>query len=848
MTISVEEVKAFICDCEKNQESWLCMAKRSWDELKKRQKNGQLWSLTPNSTKKKSRYPVWYSIFKIRQPLVLSRVGIPIGRDTTQDGNDNIGATAAICLERLAVNLAKSFDFFDVMSACRDDFLATNFSICRGYYERSTVMQKVKEYITPEKSEETGEVVFIDSKGEEIYSDAISQDDEGYFLEHDQTVEIVNEKICLEPVMYKNIYIDPNVLRWARVKRMAFKYCYSEREFKEIFGAKAFATLPAQQMDKFGDSEASTKRQKIEVIEYWDEYEKECKWLPVNGPEFIEPKDYLKPEDTGEGYEELNGLYNLANLFPVPEPLMMNQPTDEFWPVPEYYQLFEIFDDIHTIFSRMMALTRAIRARILFDANVEGLQEALNEASEGDAIGVSNLAQALSNASGTLDGVVQYIPVDKLIQSLSQIYEALEQRLNTCYRLTGTSDMLQGLAQDQTQRTFGERQMNEKYALNQLAEPQRKMQEFVRSSYQLICEMALKNFKDSSLDLYIMPQTLQPEDQERYSAAMEMLKQNQKRFRIELETDSTIALNEEYDKQRRIEFVNALTTALEKTANIATVSPALIIPELHCLKLLIQGFRQGKMFQSEVTESIDNVIKQAEDQPAPFNKDEVMANLKAQELKAINNMEAAKLNSTNGLEQAKMQSYERIEIAKLQQRERETGIETQLETFKTQISQGKSQADLQLRYAELNAEIAKAQQETQLKYQELMAEAQGISDKKDLEMFNATLNDRIATYEMGLKNAQQRLEEYRVQMDEREKYATEARLQSEHQLQQLEANIRMAAQARELQFRAQEAAAPPPVHVTVVAPAQEAPKPRKRTIKVERDELGNPLSYESIEG
>lgn len=653
MTISIEEAKAFIIDCEKSRENWLTMADRSWNEIKKRDKNNRLWSVTPNAMRKRSRYPAWYSIFKIRQPLLLSRVGVPIGKDTTQDGNDNVGATAAILLERLAKNLARSFDFFDVMAAGRDDFLATNFAISRAYYERDEVKQKVKEYITPEKVDNEGEidVVFVDGEGKVIESDDIGQDDEGYFIEHDKTVDVENERVFLEPVLYRDVYIDPDIRRWKRCKRLAFAEYYSEQEFKELFGTEAWTDL-ASQYQKLGVDEASHKRQCIKVYEYWDSYEKECKWWAELGSDFIKPRDYREPKpDTYDG-EKLNGLYNLEKLFPVPDPLMMNSPTDEFWPIPEFYQVVEILNDIHTIFSRMVALTRSIRSRLLFDNNVDGLQAALNEAAEGDAFGVPNLAQSLASAGGALDQVVQYIPVQALIESLGNMYTALDQRLGALFRLTGTSDLLQGLSVSNSDKTLGERQMEEKYAINQIAEPQRKMQEYVRSAYQLLCEMALKNFNDASLGLYMMPATLPEDHKPRYQAALGMLKSNQKRFRIELETDSTIAINEDFEKKMRIEMVNAMTAALESTANIAKVSPALVATELHCLKYLVASFRQGKMFQSEITQAIDNVIKQAEAEPAPFNKEQSdfeiaqkKLELQAQEmsLKAGERVQAAQL-------------------------------------------------------------------------------------------------------------------------------------------------------------------------------------------------------------
>ena len=143
--ITVEEVQSFIHDAKKFRDQWLFMADKSWAELKRRQKNSRLWSTSNGSLRRRARYPAWYSINQIRKPLILSRVGIPVGRDTTQEGTDNIGSTAAICKERLAKSLAKSFGFLDVLEACRDDFLATDFSTVRAYYERDTIKQKVKE-------------------------------------------------------------------------------------------------------------------------------------------------------------------------------------------------------------------------------------------------------------------------------------------------------------------------------------------------------------------------------------------------------------------------------------------------------------------------------------------------------------------------------------------------------------------------------------------------------------------------------------------------------------------------------------------------------------------------------
>jgi len=858
MAVTIEEAKAFIEDAKHYRESWLGLARKSWDEIKKRQKNNRLWSVTPNSLRKRARFPAWYSVFKIRQPLVLSRPGIPIGRDTTQDGSDNIGATAALCKERLAIGLAKAFNFFEVMCDCRDDFLVTNFSTCKAYYERDEIKQKVKEYIQPRpvpNNQGGQDVVFVDGEGNIVESDRIMQDDEGYFVEYDEIVDVDNEKICLKHILYSEVYIDPEVTRWEDVRRIAFATTYSYPSFRKIFGANATTTLPTEDRkdidaELLGYATSQPKRKQIKVFEYWDGYEKDTFWFADNGTDFITPNDYMfaDQEIEEEALDERNGIYDLRGFLPCPQkPLIWNQSTDEFWPYTEYFQVYDLIEDIHQIFSRIFVCTRAIRSRLLFDSTIEGLQAALNEAAEGDAIGIANLSQILARSGGNLANAVQYIPVGDLIEGLGQLYTALEQRLNAYYKLTGTSDLLQGLITDPTQRTFGERQMTEKYSLNQIAEPQRRMAEFVRDSYELLCEMALKNFKDSSLDMYIMPQTLPPEHQQNYKAAIGMLKEDDKRFRLELETDSTIALNEEYDKQVRKELGDTLAMIIDKAAAISQTNPALVPLELHTAKMVIQGLRQAKMFQQEITQAIDQVIQQSQNQPPKFDKDQAAAQYNQQKMQSDAQLRQMEIQSNAALKQLEVNSNEKIEGAKLrwtieqeqqkvEQEKTITLLNAQLAQFKANIDANKSTAELQLQQQKLAAQINEVQEDLNIKRDALLVELRKITGAEEIAQFKAMTDQQVAAYEMQLQAAAHKLEEFNSVMNVRDKQMTDARVRQEIAL----------AQSEHLLDRvktAMEAAKPPePAPVTINQAPQEPPL--ESYSKIVKDKFGNVLQVE----
>lgn len=832
MDITIEEVKSFIADSIEAQQSWAKLADKSWYEVKKRRDDLSLVASTANSIKKKARYPVWYSIFKIRQPLWLSRIGIPIGKDSTQDGKDPFGETAAICLERLAKNIAKSFDFFETLCAARDDGIVTNFAQVRAYYNRDLVQEYKKEYL--EVTIEDNVPNFVDTNGNIVMDDNIQQDDQGYYIESMEPVDVEREQVFLEPILYKDFLVEPNISRWSQCKRIAFRLHYSEREFIEIFGAQALFTKPTEDNENDKDELNKKKQRNLCVYEYWDFYSKKVLWLLKDGTDFIYPINYRKLEEEENYREPTNGLYNLEKFFPVPKPFILNTSTDCFWPFTEFLQLEEIVRDIHGIFSRMISVTKAFRARLLFDNTIEGLQEALSEAAEGDAFGITNLSQALTNANGSLANAVQYVPTDPLLTSLNNLYISLEQRLNSLYKLTGTSDLLQGLVTDPTQRTFGERQMLEKYALNQQAEPQRKMQEFVRDCYQLLCEMALKNFKDESLDRYIIPETLDEEHRYRYNAALELLKKDSSRFRIELETDSTISINEEYDKQVRTELVNVLTAALEKTASIAQTAPSLVKVELHCLKYLIQGFRQAKMFQSEITEAIDNIIEETSkaSQTNQFNEKEVSAKLKKLEI-----------DSNTILELKKLESSERISEMKIAQENRISSIESQLELIKEGNAKQESAESLKIEYAQLIQDITQFKEEMALKNSELLLELRKADDKKSVDEFKAILDAKIADSDIKFREVEQQLESYLHQMDLAERVATEQRLQSEQKLSEIESNMKILSLANEVKGNIQQA--PPNLSFNI----ENKPSKRKKKYSMKYDEYGNPseVTTEDVE-
>lgn len=824
MGFSLEDWKQFVTDCEDTRKNWLKAGEQSWKEINRKQRSNALWNVNPNSAKKKQHYPLWWTTFKIRQSLVYARTPLFIGKDKT-GGDDPVGRTAAICHERLANNLVEACEYDSTVKASRDDFLATDFGAARVFYECTYREEPIKIRVVEQVDEMTGAVMMLDDKGAPVSPDMVRQDEDGPYIEGTEEVEVETERVYTDHVLYTDMYVDPDARSWTKSRRIAFGYDYTRSEFKEVFGSDAIASLSNQSF-----AEVGKQRKLVRVYEAWDSYEREVVWFAENGTEFLKPK-VIKSEAAEEGEtaseEEKEDPYSLEKFFPCPKPLLRNAPTTDFWPVPEYYQLQDILEDVHNIFSRMYTATRAIRVRLLFDNSVSELQALINEAGESDAIGVTNLAQSLAGGQGRLDNLVAYLPIAPMVEGLQNLYQALENRLVIFARCSGTSDLLQGLT-DGVERTFGEQQLKAKFAMNQLAEPQAEMQRFARDLGELMCEVALKKFKDETLAQYIVPATLDPEDKERYPAALELLKNDRKRrFRLELETDSTIALNEEYDKAMKVELANTLSAALEKVASIATSNPTLAVAELKLLKHLAKGFRQGKLFEDEIQRAIDDAIAKFEAQSQaepPPNVDMINAELNK-----------AKLS----LDQQKAANDAQLEAAKLQRQDVKEAGAQQLALQELYLKNTAAQQEGARLLQEREEAVAMIQlkvQELTLQRERLALDAQKAGNDSLISQLGLELEKQIANSNAQLKQLEISIKEQKGMLEEREKYLTEQRLQFESQIKALEAG------ARSSQQQQPQAAQLPPIVVNV-----DAKKSGRKIARPIRDAAGDIVSVETIE-
>lgn len=814
--ITIEDARDFISRAKLKRDDFLVVAKRSWRDIEKRNEKGRLYGGNDLDKRRMwNKFPLWWVTWKIRQPLTFARMPIPVLKDT--QGDDPLGRTACVIGERLARGILKTFDAFPEFSAAIDDFLITNFGWGHWCYRRveSTEDEKIRLLqLQPAEGDPQAPPMFMTPDGQPVSEPLFDEFGAPYMLSGQQ-IEVENEEVYFEAGVYAALYTDADALRWNQVEDIAFQNNYSYREFIKKFGKEALGTLKQGDVVKYKNGDPIT------VYEYHCKPERIVKWFADDSTDFITPVLYreaslqegqeVEPGQDSEAEEE--DIFQLSGFFPCTKPLLINCSTTSFWPTPEFFQLYDILDDINQIVKRMILLTKAIRIRFFFDSSIPVLQQLIGETGEGGGIGVPNLEQALISGKGDLRNLVAYFPVDVMTTGLGNMYVAYDQRLNMYYQLTGMSELIRGQTSD-VEKTFGERQLEGKFAMNRFEPFQRLVQEWIKENYELGLEMALKLFSDKSLDEYITPQTLDKEDKQRYSQALDLLKTNHKRrFRVDFETDSTIQINQEWKKKQAIDLANTLTKAMESVAKVAETQPELAKTELKTLKYLLGEFADGKLFVDELQEAIDQVIEKSF-QPKPPEPNVDLERLK---------LDAQSKGADAKFKMMDLQMRTQIEYAKINQNERFQSIKAQLEQLRLNIQSGMAQTELQVSIEKIQNDIGQAWKELALKEQALMANIQSEVGKGEVEQFKIMLDARVKNQELSLDQAYQELEAFKVQVEAQnnqvslqERVATEQRLQEEHQANMHVQGIDAA--ARLIEANKVEPPAPPaPAHIAIDA-------------------------------
>ena len=512
--------------------------------------------------------------------------------------------------------------------------------------------------------------------------------------------------------------------------------CYQEADYK---------------VDRDAEEIGGTdKRERAKFWEIWDKNEQRVVWVAEGCEEILDEDD---PHLQLEGF------------FPCPKPAYSTVQPGSLIPVPEALQYRDQLGEVNVLTGRIHALSEALQAKGFYPAGSGELAEAIETALKMSSPGVIMVPISNWAAFGGSKETIIWMPIDMIAATVTQLVTIRKQVIDDVYQITGLSDIMRGATD--ARETLGAQQLKTQYGSTRIRDKQQELVRIARDLVGITSEIITEVFDEETMigmsqtqvptlkmqekqirDIqqqmltqkqqieqvrqdprYLQATQANPEAAQQLDAEVQraldagqdainaivekpnteqvfrFLKDNRaKAFSLDIETDSTIMIDENGEKERRGEFIGVLSQMLGQIGQMVTATPesAEFCGEL--LKFAVAPFRAGR----SLTGAIDQLIelmkqqqgkKQGDDPVTAQNK----TALQIEQMKDATNKEKNQLEmqiKTQEMqmrdqhEKAKIASAEKIKLAELQARQRDDAGKAQQASLKLVHDRESHQQDM----------------------------------------------------------------------------------------------------------------------------------------------------------
>lgn len=521
------------------------------------------------------KFNVLYANISILQPAIYNRSPSPVVMRRYAD-RDPVGRVACDILQRsLSVQIEES-DYDGTVRASRDDYLFGGRGTVWGRYEAA-------------------------------FGDEEDDGNGGSYT------PVTSEKVEVDYVNAEDFAHAP-ARRWRDVTWVGRRLYLTEEGAEQRFGKEAAAKLsfrvrktgPDQGNNAPGDENLGTEKGGVKRCAVWEIWDRETHKVYFYTPE---------PEKKGDGLIETTDIpYKLKGFFPCPEPLYGIMTPNTLVPVPDFMQYQDQALEMDVMTSRMGMLIAACKVSCLYDAALKNDITNLFTGSELQATPVDDFASKY--ATGNQPGVSSHLaftPIQIFAETYNTVRAARAQVKADIDELTGISDIVRG--QSDPNETLGAQKMKGGYASMRLSERQNAVARFCRDILRTMGEIMCQQFDDETLLDMSGALFMDPASQTHVMEALQMLRNaNARTFRIEIETNSTVALEEQEDKSQRLEFLTTIGAFMEKAAAIAKEQPLLAPFLKESLMFAVRGFKIGRQLEGEMDEALEKVVQASQQQ------------------------------------------------------------------------------------------------------------------------------------------------------------------------------------------------------------------------------------------
>lgn len=361
----------------------------------------------------------------------------------------------------------------------------------------------------------------------------------------------------------------------------------------------------------------------------------DAEFLKQAGIWVIEEIDSKQVFWISEGYREgplkvLEDPWKLKGFWSFPYPLTATCTSESTIPVADYVIYKGMADELNYVASRLRSIINCIRLVGAHSKSFDTTIRNIMSLADGSTWPIEDWG-AFVEKSG-FKGMLDWVPFDQCVAAVGPLMEYQQSLKSQIDEITSMPDIVRG-SSDPNDPVYTQQQKSH-WTVIKLVKKQQDVQRFCR---EVISKMAQMLFEpgfvsDETLTLMAGIAQMEPDKQAMWPEALALLRDDRlNTFRIDIETDSTIAIDEADAANRWFEYANAMKGLVGDIVNMEGMAPELVNPMIETALQAARTLRTGRSVEGaweKALEEREQRRKEAEMNPQPPPPDPNM--LKAQ--------------------------------------------------------------------------------------------------------------------------------------------------------------------------------------------------------------------------
>jgi hypothetical protein len=502
-------------------------------------------------------------------------------------------------------------------------------------------------------------------------------------------------------------------MRWKAYREYL---CRSElvKRFPELGGQVPLSSKGPMATVSDGAGLDKKVQDQAEVWEIWDKEHLKTFWYVSGFDKILDVKD---------------DPLELEDFWPGPAPMLANCTSSKLMPRADYIIAQDLYQAIDELETRITILTDAVKVIGVYDKSAEGVQNMIKEGVDTDLIPVDNWA--MFSEKGGISGVIDWMPIEAIVEAIMQLTQKQEQKIAQLYQLTGMSDIMRGQATD-SRVSATEQSLKAKFASIRVQALQDEFARFASDMQTIKGEIIAKHFQpDTILRQSNIQATYDGQNQQLVQAAIQLIKNPEvAKFRLVVRPETLAMADYAQIKQDRTEFLNGMATFMQSSAPLLQMDAGALPFLLEMLKWGLAGFKGANEIEGVIDQMIaqkTTEMQQSQGQPKPPSPEEIKAQTEKKMMEMKMQMEQTKHQMDMMRDQQKMKNEMMMAQFKIQAQQAADGmkLEQLRKEFDLKMAQQNAEFELEMKVLDerLRAERIAADTERQIvesKHQQTM--------------------------------------------------------------------------------------------------------------------------------